>query len=252
MNRQDISRLEKNRGLHLKLGFVIAISMVTLAFNYTTEPPAPYEPEPEEIVYEDVVTIERTVHLKKPQLPPPVIKVTDNIIPEETEFIEELEPEPIKTTVDAPSIEKPNLKPVENPLPPVNVPLPPDPIEEKTDDIPFIVVEHMPRYGDCNDEEMSKTEKYECSSLAIMKYMSEVIRYPAMARENGIEGTVVIRFIVDEKGSLLQPEIIRDIGGGCGQEALRAVKKMQHWEPGRQRNRKVKVYFNLPVRFKLN
>ena len=73
-----------------------------------------------------------------------------------------------------------------------------------------------------------------------------------MARENGLEGTVVIRFIVDETGNIIRPEVIKDIGGGCGQEALRVVKKMPLWEPGRQRDRKVKVYFNLPVKFKLN
>ena len=251
MNRQDISRLEKNRGLHLKLGFVIAISMVTLAFNYTIEPPAPYEPEPEEIVYEDAVSVIRTVHQKKPQLPPPEIKISDNIIPEDPEFIEEPEQEPL--TVEAQPIEnplpKPVVQPVENPTP-----VPVIPPEEPKDDLPEIwdMVEHMPLFGECNQAKMDKEQRKQCSAIALVRYMSEHIKYPSIARETGIEGTVVIRFVVDEKGNIASPEIVKEIGGGCGLEALRVVKNMPNWEPGRQRNRKVKVYFNLPVKFKLN
>jgi protein TonB len=77
------------------------------------------------------------------------------------------------------------------------------------------------------------------------------IRYPSLAKDNGIEGTVVVRFIVEKDGSISQPAIIRDIGGGCGAEALRVVKSMPTWLPGKQQGRPVRVQFSLPVQFKL-
>ena len=251
MNRQDISRLEINRSIHFKLGFVIAISMVTLAFNYTTEPPAPYEvsAEPEE---DDnfITTVPITKDIKR-KLTPPVVKVTEVFIPDDTEFMDK--PDPVEPIVDVNPVDNPRPIPVIQPAVP-SKPTPQILPEEPTEDIPeiFEVVEHMPLFGDCNHTEMDKEQKKQCSAMALFKYMGERIKYPAMARENGIEGTVVIRFIVDEAGNITAPEIVKDIGGGCGQEALRVVRKMPAWEPGRQRNRKVKVYFNLPVKFKLS
>lgn len=251
MIRHDISQLRKNRSIHLKLGFIIAISLVTLAFNYTSELPAPYEIEAiaeQEDGFIPVVPVTRDV---KKKLPPPVVKVTNNFMPDDTEFTNE--PKLMETTIDA--------KPTETPLPappskPAITPTPtPPPVEDDpVSDIPevFDVVEHMPLFGDCSTGGLSKAEKQHCSAVAIIKYMGKHIKYPAMAREHGIEGTVVIRFVVDEHGNISNPEIVKDIGGGCGKEALRVVKKMPQWEPGRQRDRKVKVYFNLPVKFKLS
>ncbi len=253
MKRHDISRLEKNRNLHLKLGFVIAISLVTLAFNYTSDPPAPYEREVTELEQEDAIPVVRTAHKKKRQLPPPMLKLTKEIIPDEAEFIEEPEPRPLDNVI--------SIEPVKTPEPQSFVPSvhPPKPQilpedNELTKAIPeiFDVVEHMPLFGNCAKQEMSKEEKKQCSAIAIFKYMGKHIKYPAIARENNIQGTVVIRFVVNEFGEISQPEIVRDIGGGCGQEALRVVKNMPVWEPGRQRDRKVKVYFNLPVKFRLD
>lgn len=85
----------------------------------------------------------------------------------------------------------------------------------------------------------------------IRSYLSKHIRYPAMAKENGIEGRVIIRFVVNEDGSVSNVEILRGAGGGLNEEALRVVNGMPAWKPGRQNDVPVKVYFTLPISFSL-
>jgi protein TonB len=86
----------------------------------------------------------------------------------------------------------------------------------------------------------------------LLKFLSENIQYPALARENGIEGTVAISFVINKDGSISDISILKDVGGGCGKEAVRVIKTMPHWSPGEANGHLVKVRFTLPVRFKLN
>ena len=76
------------------------------------------------------------------------------------------------------------------------------------------------------------------------------IEYPKQAIERGIEGRVFLRFIVDEKGEVKDPEILKDIGGGCGDAAVQAVKKVK-FTPGRQDGNTVKVWYSIPITFKI-
>ena len=85
----------------------------------------------------------------------------------------------------------------------------------------------------------------------MLKYLYKHIKYPKIARENGIEGMVVIQFIVGKDGKISDAKIVREIGGGCGKAALDVVEEMPEWIPGKQRLRNVNVRFNLPVKFKL-
>jgi TonB family protein len=101
----------------------------------------------------------------------------------------------------------------------------------------FTVVESMPEFpgGDATR----------------MKFLQENIRYPQLARENGIQGTVFVTFVVEVDGSLTDVRVLRGIGGGCNEEALRLVETMPNWIPGNQRGNPVRVQFNMPVRFTL-
>ena len=83
-------------------------------------------------------------------------------------------------------------------------------------------------------------------------YISSHLKYPELAKENGIEGPVIVKFIVNEDGSVSDATIVRGIGGGCDEEALRMVRSMPHWKPGNQNGTPVKIYFTLPIRFVLN
>ncbi len=114
----------------------------------------------------------------------------------------------------------------------------------------FQVVENMPAFPGCENTG-DKTAYQACSTEKLLEFIYENVEYPKIAKDNGIEGTVVIRFVVDRNGNVVEPEIVREIGGGCEEEALRVVKIMPVWHPGTQRGVPVNVYFNLPVKFKL-
>ena len=76
------------------------------------------------------------------------------------------------------------------------------------------------------------------------------INYPEIAKKAGVEGTVFLQFVVDENGNVVDPQVVKGIGAGCDEEALRAVRQVK-FKPGMQRGRPVKVRFQLPVRFRL-
>lgn len=86
---------------------------------------------------------------------------------------------------------------------------------------------------------------------AMYKYLAQNIKYPQLARENNITGRVYVTFVVEKDGSVTNVRVLRDIGGGCGQEAVRIVKAMPKWTPGKQRGKAVRVQYNLPVNFSL-
>jgi protein TonB len=84
-----------------------------------------------------------------------------------------------------------------------------------------------------------------------MNYLTSNIRYPEQARELDIQGTVFIEFVVEKDGSITNVVVKRGIGGGCDEEAVRVVKSMPKWKPGKQRGKPVRVRYTLPVRFQL-
>lgn len=98
---------------------------------------------------------------------------------------------------------------------------------------------------------VSKRPEFPGGEEALMAYLSENLKYPRLALENNIQGIVVIRFVVDTEGRISNVEILKDIGGGCGAEAMRVVKSMPAWTPGEHNGVKVNVRFVLPVRFQL-
>ena len=113
----------------------------------------------------------------------------------------------------------------------------------------------MPRFPGCEGMSGSDKEKEECAKEKMLQYIYKNLKYPAIARENGVEGMCVIQFVVGKDGSVQEANIVRDIGAGCGESALKVVNNMNNlpekWTPGKQRGRSVKVFYTLPVRFKL-
>jgi protein TonB len=86
---------------------------------------------------------------------------------------------------------------------------------------------------------------------AMYKWLGNNIKYPQIARETGIQGTVIISFVVEKDGSISGIQLLKDIGGGCGEEAIRVVKLMPKWREGRQYNKPVRVPYSLPIKFTL-
>ncbi len=85
----------------------------------------------------------------------------------------------------------------------------------------------------------------------INEYIAQNMHYPELARENGIEGKVVIEFIVNKNGSISDAKVVRGIGGGCDEEALRIINGMPAWKPGMQKGAPINVRYSLPIAFKL-
>jgi TonB family protein len=90
-------------------------------------------------------------------------------------------------------------------------------------------------------------------AVELMKYLANNIRYPKEARERNLEGKIIIKFTVDTDGSVVEPIILKDgVGGaGCAEEAIRVIKEMPKWNPGSQKGKPVKVFYTLPISFKL-
>ncbi|MBR1468733.1 MAG: energy transducer TonB [Prevotella sp.] len=109
----------------------------------------------------------------------------------------------------------------------------PKPVEEKV----FEVVEHMPSFpgGD----------------KALLDYLGSNIKYPAVAQENGVQGRVVVSFVVEKDGSITDVKVVRSVDPSLDKEATRVVKSMPKWIPGKQNGSPVRVKFNVPVSFKL-
>lgn len=111
-------------------------------------------------------------------------------------------------------------------------------IDEEDHSQIFTVVEEMPSFP--GGEE------------ARMKFLYDNIVYPQVARESNISGTVFVGFVVDSRGRVTEAKIQRGIGGGCDEEALRVIKLMPSWNPGKQAGKPVRVQFTMPIKFSLN
>ena len=133
---------------------------------------------------------------------------------------------------------KENLPPIVEPTaPPVEVPTKEKPVEVE-DNSTFIIVEQNP--------------EFENGNKAMYAFLSKNIIYPVIAKENGIQGTVFVGFVVSKDGTIRNVEIKRGIGGGCNEEAIRVIKLMPKWKPGKQNGKAVNVAFTLPVKFRLD
>lgn len=141
----------------------------------------------------------------------------------------------------------PNSPPVDEfPAPP----LPPSPKKESSTG--FKKIDENPRFPACEDKKrMDKAERKQCADIEMLKFIYSNLKYPAMARKKKIEGMVVISYYIEADGSISEAKVKRDIGGGCGEEALRLVNSMPKWIPAKSNGEPVRAQFNLPVKFKL-
>lgn len=100
----------------------------------------------------------------------------------------------------------------------------------------------------------NKMPEFEGGVQALYKFVNENLKYPEYERDNGIAGTVYIRFIVSKEGKVSNPTILKSVSGShtFDKEVLRVVNKMPNWTPGEQDGKKVNVYFSMPVKFKLD
>ena len=214
--------LENKRRTFLQIGIALTLVAVLLAFEWKQYERPDYDLGTLEMdfIEEEEIPITRQ---EQPPPPPPPEPSTELIIADDDVEIEE------EFTID---VEADVFTEVQE-FTPIVVQE-----EEIEEDVIFTVVEDQPAFP--GGEE------------ARIRYLQENLRYPQMAREAGIQGTVFVTFVVERDGSVTDVRVLRGIGGGCDEEAVRVVRNMPRWQPGRQRGQPVRVQFNMPIRFVLN
>lgn len=110
--------------------------------------------------------------------------------------------------------------------------------QTKKNDMVFDVVEVMPQFPG--------------GQIAMLKYIMENMKYPKQAMKEGIQGRVTVSFIVEKDGRVSNVRLLHSVQSALDKEAIRVVKSMPKWTPGKQNGKPVRVRFNLPVMFKLN
>jgi len=235
----------RNTGTFFRFGLAASMAFILLAMSWTQYEKEIYIPD-DALFIDDEIEVEPPRTAEPPPPPPPPPPPVIEEVPEE-ELLEEEEPEFMDQSIEEETVIEEEVEEAPPPPPP---PPPPEPEVEEI----FKVVEQMPRFPGCEDES-SNEEKQACAQKKLLEYIYKNVKYPAIARENGIQGRVVVQFVVEKDGSITDVNVVRDIGAGCGEEADRVVQSMnnmpQKWTPGKQRGKPVRVQFTLPVSFKL-
>lgn len=223
--KPKFANLEKKRTIFWQTGMIIALSLALLAFNWKTYDKLDFSYNRRAIdqTPEDIVQIT----LQKPPEPPkverPRVNLAINIVDDES-------PVDNDVTIDA------GIDPLDSV--PVYTPTPANKDEESiAEEEIFKVVESMPAFpgGDA----------------ALYSYLENKMVYPETAKGAGISGTVYLTFVVEKDGSITDVKLLRGIGGGCDEEALRVIRNMPRWTPGKQRSIPVRVQYNFGVKFTL-
>lgn len=197
-----------------EVGLIASLVLLIVAFKVRYNPDNQFIiPEQEQVVVQ-MEEIEQTQQIEKPPPPP------RPPVPIEVPNDEVLEDEALDIDAEIDFDE------------PADLPPPPPPKAEEPEPEIFVVVENMPEL------------------IGGIQGLQKRVKYPEIAKKAGVEGTVFLQFVVDEKGNVVDPAVVKGIGAGCDEAALEAIKTAK-FKPGKQRGKPVKVKFSLPVRFRL-
>ncbi len=105
-------------------------------------------------------------------------------------------------------------------------------------DVPLVSVDQMPQFPGGERE--------------MLRFIKNNLRYPLSAQDNSVQGTVILNFVVNREGRIINLKVVKGIGFGCDEESIRVMEKMPAWTPGKQRGQTVLVSFTMPIRFVLN
>lgn len=216
--------LESKKGIFFEVGLVLALAILLFAFEWrsSTEEVSQFQTVAEEQIEDEIIPITQQM-LKPPPPPPAAPKLSDllNIVETEADITEELEIEDADDESD--NVEVSDVSDFG------------EYDENSGEEEVFAIVEDMPAFpGDLN------------------KWLSKNVKYPAIAQENGIQGKVYVKFVIERDGSVTGVEVQRGVDASLDKEAIRVIKSMPKWKPGKQRNKAVRVSYTVPINFRLS
>jgi len=219
IKKSEKANLEKQRFSFFLIGLAVSFAIVLLAFEWKQFESGPGDLAELQLDDEEEELIPITQQELPPPPPPPPAPTVIEIVEDDEEIEEEIEIEETEIDEDT-EIE----------------------IEEVPEEVAeepqiFTIVEQMPKFPGGDAE--------------LYKFLGKNMKYPPMAKDAGIKGTVYVTFVVTETGAIKDAKVLRGIGGGCDEEALRVVKSMPNWTAGKQRGKPVRVQYNIPIKFTL-
>ena len=217
------ANLENKKLMFIQIGLIISLLIAWLAFEHKSYDKRQID---ESLLNREVVLDEEMVEITKQeeQKPQPVEApqqttqleiVDDDVETEDLNINAEVEQNEVIEEYVAPEVVE----------------------EEVSETEIFQIVEEMPSFPGGEGK--------------LMEYVAKNIKYPQIARETGIQGRVFVGFVVEPDGSISNVKLLRGIGGGCDEEAMRVIKSLPKWKPGKQRGKPVRVSYQIPVFFKL-
>ena len=226
IKKSEKADLERGKGTSILIGFVMAMAVLFVALEWTereVEDNSDLYMARETTITEEMVPI--TLPEKKTVPPPPAAVAKADII-KIVEDDADIEEDIMVSTED--QVEWVDLDEVDY------IEVEPEPEEEEV----FMVVEDAPEFpGGIN---------------ALLEYLKKNIKYPAICRDNNIQGRVIVSFVVNKDGKIVDPEVVKGVNPSLDKEALRVISTMPNWKPGYQRGKPVRVKYSVPVNFRLN
>ncbi len=215
--------LEDKKLTYLLMGFVLVLSICFVALEWTEQEVKKYEEMDMDFLIEDEIEIQQTSQdITPPPPPPPVQEVEAFNVVEDDKEVEHVDIKTEDTNEEV--IIAPPVEEVKE--------------EDEEEEVIFMIVETMPEFPG--------------GPQALFKYLSENVKYPVIAQENGIQGRVTCQFVVNKDGAIVDVEVVRSGGdASLDKEAVRVIKSMPKWNPGKQRGKAVRVKYTVPVNFKL-
>jgi len=223
INKSPKASLENKKFTFFLMGFIIALSAIYIGFEWKAKEIVVIEMASTDHLFEDDMDIVQTAEPPPPPPPPPPAEVIIEIL---TIVEDDVEVE----AIDFSQLDD------ETPIV-IQAPIAAPVIEEEPEDVIFQVVERMPEFPG--------------GQQALMRFLNDNIRYPVIAQENNIQGRVVLQFVVNADGSIVDIQVVRGVDPSLDREAVRVVNAMPRWSPGQQRGQNVRVMFTLPVNFRL-
>lgn len=216
--------LEEKRGTFFLIGLVIALGFTLILFEWSSKPAKAETLGVVDFgeIEDELIPPTREKEIK-PQLPPPM-KLAEiiNIVDDDVEIENEIEIE-ASDIDDEPIDIQPFVK---------------APLKDEVKEEQIFVIAEFPA-------------EFPGGDRALYKYISDHVNYPVVAQENGIQGKVYVKFVVDEKGIVNDATVLRGVDLSLDKEALRVINKLPKFKPARQGGRKVKVYYNAVINFQL-